>query len=213
MVERHWKWMRKVSLAVLLLVVLATFSARPAQADGMRFRLLFSYVSGLQDLADAYEEDIEIAEAGPFTEVDVDTFVWPVGISLFPYYQWDSGLFLGAGIGPFIFFFGEGFEDDYFHWQVPVSFNVGYVFGPDEPVSFYVRGGPSYHFADGDFYEGSNVGVTGAVGLEFFKSSHAAMGVEAAYDSAEVDIENLRTGEDDGIKVNEFSASLFVMFK
>jgi hypothetical protein len=208
MVERQCKWTGKMGIVVLMFVGLAAFSTRPAQADGMRFRLNFSYVSGLQDLADAYEEDIEAAE--PFTEVD--STVIPVGISLFPYYQWDSGLFLGAGIGPFIFLWAEG-DDDYTHWEIPVSFNVGYVFGPDNPVSFYVRGGPSYHFADGDFYDSSTVGVTGAIGLEFFKSSHAAMGLEASYDSAEVKIEKLATGRNEGIKTTEFSAGLFVMFK
>ena len=208
MVERRCPWMSKMGLAVLVLMVLAAFSASPALADGMRFRLHFSYVSGLQDLADAYEDAIEAVE--PFT--DVDSTVFPVGISLFPYYQWDSGLFLGAGIGPFIYLWAEGDDDDFTHWQIPVSFNVGYVFGEDGPVSFYIRGGPSYHFADGDFHEGSNLGVTGAIGLEFFKSSHAAMGLEASFDSAEVDIET-RPGHEEGVKATEFSAGLFVMFK
>jgi len=76
-----------------------------------------------------------------------------------------------------------------------------------------VRGGLSYHFAGGDYYDGSNLRFVGAVGLEFLDSSHFRMGLEAAYDSAEVDIDNLKTGGTEGIKAAEFSVGLFLLFK
>jgi hypothetical protein len=198
---------------LVVLVILAAFSIDSALADGFRFRLNLSYVNGVQDLVDQYEEDIEIAESDEFFDVDVDTWVWPVGVSLFPYYQWDSGLLFGAGIGPFMYIVGDGWADDYSHWQLPLSANIGYVFAPDDPVSFYVRGGPSYHVAGGDFYDGSNLGFVGAVGLEFLKKDNVAFGVEVAYDSAEVDIDDLRTGGTKGIKAAEFSVGLFIQLK
>lgn len=212
MVQRFGRWMSKPGLVFLMFVVLAALPANSAMA-GFRFRLAFTYVDGLQDLADAYENNIEIEESGAFTYVDVDTMVWPVGISLLPYYQWDNGMLLGVGVGPFIYGQFEGWDDDYTHWQVPVNLNIGYVVGPDNPVSFYVRGGPSYHFAGGDYYDGSSLGFVGAIGLELFDSSHFRMGLEAAYDTAEVDIDNLRTNGTDGIRVAEFSAGVFLLFK
>jgi len=168
----------------------------------------------MDDIADLYEDNIEVEEGRYFDYVDVDTFVWPIGISGSGYYQWDNGLTLGAGIGPFMYLIAEGWaDDDYIHWQVPVNATVGYVLGPDEPVSLYVRAGPSYHVADGDYYDGSNVGVFGAVGIEFLKRDNVAFGVEAAYDSAEVDFDDLKRGGTKGIKAAEFSLGVFIMFK
>jgi hypothetical protein len=188
--------------------------AGTARGGDLRFRLQLSYVSGMQDLADQYEDNIEIEEGEYFDYVDVDTFVWPVGISASGYYQWDNGLMLGGGLGPFMYLIAEGWaEDDYVHWQLPVNATVGYVLGPNEPVSFYVRAGPSYHIASGDYYDGSNVGVFGAAGVEFLKRDNLAFGVEAAYDSAEVDIDDLETGGTKGIKAAEFSVGVFILFK
>lgn len=203
MVQRFGRWMSMPGLVFLMFAVLAVLPANSAMAN-FRFRLAFTYVDGLSDLVDLYEDNLE-QEYG--VTVD-DASIWPVGISLFPYYQWDNGLMAGAGIGPFILIYGDAD-----HWQLPVSANIGYVVGPDNPVSFYVRGGLSYHFADGDYYDDSNLGFVGAVGLEFLESSHFRMGLEAAYDSAEVDIENWRTGGTEGIKAAEFSVGLFLLFK
>ena len=202
MAQRQCRWMSRAGFLLFTFVLLAGLCTSPAIA-GFRFRLAFTYVDGFQDLVDQYEDNLE-REFG--VNVD-DASIWPVGISLFPYYQWDNGIMAGAGIGPFIYIYGDAD-----HWQLPVSFNIGYVVGPDNPVSFYVRGGPSYHFADGDYHDGSNLGLVGAIGLEFLESSHFRMGVEAAYDSAEVDIDTWPSGTK-GIKAAEFSVGLFLLFK
>jgi len=168
----------------------------------------------MDDLADQYEDNIEVQESVFFDYVEVDTYVWPVGLSASGYYQWDNGLMLGAGAGPFMYLLAEGWvQDDYVHWQVPVNATIGYVLWPDEPISLYVRGGPSCHLADGDYCDGSNVGFLGAVGAEFLKRDNLSFGVEAAYDGAEVDGDDLRTGGTKGIKAAEFSVGLFVVFK
>jgi hypothetical protein len=205
----------KVSLMVGVAALLGVVPVQTADA-GMRFRANVSYVSGMQDLLDQYEDNIE-AEYG----LDFDSsFLWPVGISIFPYYQWDNGLMLGGTVGPFMYIYGEvsgygGFEDideTYTHWQIPLSATIGYVFNPEGAVSPYVRGGLSYHVAGGDFYEGSSIGPLGAVGVEFLKSDHFRIGIEAAYDGAEVDIEDYRTGHDKSIKAAEFSLGVFFQF-
>jgi hypothetical protein len=209
MIRRHGK-LGNFHWVFCVLVVLLLFPLSTASAGGFRFRLLLSYVDGVQDLADIYEDDIEAS----YSYVDVDTTVWPVGISLFPYYQWDNGLMLGAGIGPFIYLWADGWDKDYTHWQLPTSFNVGYAFGPDNPISFYVRGGPSYHFAGGDFYDSSELGFVGAIGCQLVKANHFAMGLEASYDSAEVNIDDLKRGSEKtrGIKTAEYSLGLFFQF-
>jgi len=222
MVRRSCGWAGKVGFVALMAILVLSLSS-PATA-GMRFRLGISYISGLDDLVDQYEDNIKVkVDEGlpPWVDMDLDldTTVIPVGLTLFPYYQWDFGLMVGPSIGPFMFMYAfysvepYGDEDTFYHWQLPVSANVGFVLGPDNPVSFYVRGGPSYHFGGGDFYEGSNLGVVGAIGLEIFNTRHFRLGLEAAYDSAEVDIEDSRTHRTEGIKAAEFSFSLFFLFK
>jgi hypothetical protein len=206
------------------LALLAVGPARSATAEeGFQVRWKISYVSGLNDLKDAYLTDIEMATGLPL-DLDSSDFIFPVGISLYPQYQWDNGLFFGGGIGPFIFglwdvqawYDWDYWDETYYHWEVPVSLHVGYMFFADGPVSAYVRAGPSYHIAGGDFYDGSNIGVTAAAGVEFLRTSHFAMGVEAAYDSAEVKI-----GDEDrpipipdvAIKTAEWSVGLCLVFK
>jgi len=75
----------------------------------MRFRLGISYVTGLNDLADLYEEGCEatVASKLPLASMDLDLDDdrhpgWP---TLFPYYQWDFGLLVGPSIGPFMFMY------------------------------------------------------------------------------------------------------------
>jgi len=182
---------------------------------GLRFRLALSYVNGVYDLVDQYEDNIEYEESDDWTETEVDSFVWPVGMSAGAYYQWENGLTVGAGIGPLMYIVAEGWGtvDDYYHWQIPLNATVGYVLGPNEPVSVYVRGGPSYHIAGGEYCDGSNIGLFGAVGIEFLKRKNVLLGVEAAYDTAEVDIDDLRKHDTKGIKAGEFSLGVFIVFK
>ena len=100
------------------------------------------------------------------------------------------------------------------HFQMPLSVTAGYTFMQNGPVSPYVRGGLSYHIASGDYVDGSNMGFIGGVGVEFLKnkSNTFALALEAVYDSAEVDIENVRTGKTEGIKAAEFVVSLLFRF-
>ncbi len=217
MMRRLDRGMTRVGLVCLVAGAIVVFTAGVAGA-GFRFRVHVNYVSGVQDLADAYEDSIE-AETGVSLD-EIDTLVIPVGIALAPYYQWDNGLMLGGEVGPFMFLYTDvqtfGFFEDvdetFTHWQLPVNVTIGYNFFPDGPVSPYIRVGPSYHFAGGDFYDGSSLGFIVAGGVELLKTDHFALGVEAAYDSAEVDIEK-PFGRTTSVKAAEFTAGVFFQFQ
>jgi hypothetical protein len=212
MIRRLDERMAVLGLLFLVVGAIVAFPAGAARADEFWWRLQVNYINGVQDLADQYAANIEAVEGGyGYDYVEVDTLVIPVGISLFPYYQWDFGLMLGAGVGPFMYLWAEGSET-YTHWQLPLSVSVGYVLFPKGPVSPYVRGGPSYHLAGGDFYDSSDIGFVAAVGVEFLKGDHFRFGVEAAYDSATVNIEQPEGGTK-GIKAAEFSAGAFIQFR
>jgi hypothetical protein len=208
MVKEHCVKMKKTGFLLCMLAVLTMFMTGSAMAGGMRWPIGISYVNGFEDLSDQYEDNLEAD--GYWVSNDVDP--WPVGISFQPYYQWDDGLRVGVGVGPIMMIMG-----DVDHFQLPFSVTAGYTFMPDGPVSPYVKVGPSYHFASGDDYEGSNLGFVAGVGIELLKnkSNTFALGLEATYDSAEVDIEDRTTGipgDEKGIKAAEFVVSLLIRF-
>lgn len=195
----------KFSACVLVVVSLATL----ANAGEMRYQMNLSYVHGLSDLGDLYEDNWEwerYYEGYHYASADI--FVWPVGLSFCPYYQWDSGLRVGAGIGPIVFMYG-----DVDHFELPLSARIGYDINPSSPVSFYVFAGPSYHIASGDYVDDSNLGAVVGGGIELIKRENITLGVEVAYDTAELDIDDYRRDRTKGIKTTEFSAGLFVLFK
>jgi hypothetical protein len=183
-------------------------------AGGMRWPVGISYIDGFKDIADLYEEndENELRMFGIWW-ADTDVDVWPVGISFHPYYLWDNGFRLGAGIGPAMFVYG-----DVYHFQLPININAGYTFMPDGPVSPYLFAGPSYHFANGDYVDGSDLGFVGGVGVELLKRKTFNLAVQITYDSAEVDIKELSaafpfTPDSEGIQGAEWLFSVLFVFK
>jgi len=224
MVGRQNQWTTRLGLLCLFMGVIVMLTTGVAGA-GLRFRVNVNYVSGMEDVFDQFKDNIRY-DVFYHTDVlldedELDSFAWPVGIALSPYYQWDNGLMLGGQVGPIIFLYGtaetiglfEDYDETYTYWQVPVNVTIGYNFFPNGPVSPYIRVGPSYHFAGGDFYDSSSLGFIVAGGAELLKSSHFALGVEAAYDSAEVDLDNVRTGGTRTIKAAEFTVGVFFQFQ
>jgi len=201
------KSMRGICLCLCVLVV-GCF-ANTLSAGEMRYQINLSYVDGLDDLGDLVEEnwEQEQLDAGA-SFADADVIVWPVGISFSPYYQWDSGLRVGAGIGPIVLIYG-----DVDHFELPVSARVGYALNPEGSVSPYVFAGPSYHIASGDYVDDSSIGVVVGGGVELIKSDSFVMGIEAAYDTAELDIDDVTRGRTQGMQTTEFSVGLFFLFK
>ncbi len=185
-------------LVVLAVLLLASGTARgdwTLAAGG-------TYLSGLTDLADTLEENLE--DRG----FEVDTLVIPIGASFQGYTEWGSGLGVGFSLGPVMAAFGD---IDFFN--VPVGVDARYSFSP-EGNRPYVRLGARYHAAGGDDIESGGVGPFAAFGYEFWKpGATTGWGLEFAYDGAETEVVSTRSanGTED-IKAAEFMLSVFVLF-
>jgi hypothetical protein len=147
-----------------------------AYAGDWRFEAGIAYVTGITDVADHYEENLERAGF----EVDVDVRV-PVGFGAKATYLWDSDVRADLGLGPMFFISG-----DVNHFELPVSATVGYSFMPGASISPYVRAGAVYHYVDGDQYSGTSPGLLAAIGVEFTRVT-----VEIATDRSEVEFDAL----------------------
>jgi len=196
-------------LCLCLCVLAVGCFTNTLSAGEMRYQINLSYVDGLDDLGDVLEDSWEqeqLDEGAWFADADIT--VVPIGISFSPYYQWDSGLRVGAGIGPIVLVWG-----DLDHFELPISARVGYTLNPEGSVSPYVFAGPSYHIASGDYVDGSDVGLVVGGGVELFKGDSFVMGIEATYDTAETDIEDWSRREIRGLRTTEFSVGMFFLFK
>jgi hypothetical protein len=162
-------------IATALLVGLAATSTAHAAGD-WRFEAGISYVSGISDVADHYEENLQ--RAGKDVEVDVRV---PVGLQAMATYLWQSDVRADIGLGPMFFISG-----DVKHFELPISATVGYSFMAGSSVVPYVRGGLVYHVVDGDQYSSTSPGLLAAVGVEF---THFAF--ELATDQSEVEFDSL----------------------
>ncbi len=161
-----------------------------------------TYLSGLTDLADTLEENLE--DRG----FEVDTLVIPIGASFQGYTEWDSGLGLGFSLGPAMAAFGD---IDFFN--IPVGVDARYSFSSDGNRP-YVRLGARYHAAGGDDIESGGVGPFAALGYEFWKpGATTGWALELAYDGAETEVISTRSvsGTED-IKAAEIMLSVFVLF-
>lgn len=161
--------MRLLAPALVLLTL-----AGPVQA--MEWRLGLSYVSGVDDVADLYEDNLRLAGR----DVDVD-LKFPLGVAASFVYDWTAQWRTDVGIGP-VFAIGG----DVKHIEVPLTATMGYNFSPYSRFSPYVRGGLAHHFASGDQYSSSSPGLLFAVGVDF---THFAL--ELATDRSEVEFDRL----------------------
>lgn len=165
---------RRIAL-VALLVVGAIGTANAEQA--WRFSVGLSYVSGIEDVADHYEENLRLA--GFDVDVDVD---FPVGFGLAATYLWKSDIRADITLGPMF-----NISGDVHHFELPIGATIGYTFLSGGNVSPYVRGGLVYHYVDGDQYSSTDPGLFAAVGVELF----AHFAVEVATDQSEVEFDAL----------------------
>jgi hypothetical protein len=191
-----------------------TFGMSTAHAEaGWRFGLGPSYVSGIGDVTDLYEYNMELE--GYYDEVDVDMLL-PVGIAFAADYHWSSGVRLDFGIGPFFLIAGDAD-----HFEMPISGTLGYSFLPNSSVSPYVRAGFVHHFVDGDYYASADPGLLAAAGIDFARSNTVKFTFEVAMDQSEVEFDTYRctssfsfSCRDTTIKLNTYDvlASLYVKF-
>lgn len=147
-----------------------------AQAGDWGFEVGVSYVTGIGDVADHYEENLE--RAGYDVEVDVRV---PIGLGAKARYSWNSDVRVDLGLGPMFFISG-----DVNHFELPVSTTLGYSFLAGTGFSPYVRAGLVYHYVDGDQYSGTSPGLLAAVGIELTHFSF-----ELATDRSEVEFDAL----------------------
>jgi hypothetical protein len=184
------------------IVILSSASLAQAEVD-WRFPVGLTYITGLNDIKDQYKDNIR-AEG---YEVD-ELFNWPVGITFNPYVEFDYGLCIGGGIGPFSVIMinkmysgtrdidssyktSDSSRRDYF--CIPVNLNVGYSFLPKASISPYIKAGIAYPVAWGDYIQGRSVGFLGAVGVEFMRKRMVGIGIEIAVDTSTVSVDDIPT--------------------
>ena len=157
---------RGLSFCIQLIVVIL-FAISPAMAADWRFPLGLTYPSGLEDVVDIYDDNLE-AEG-----YSVDWDRYPIGISFHPYVQFDSGFGIGGSVGPIMLILSD--EDaDFF--AVPVGLDARYTFIPGASISPYIRVGGRTHLASGDYVEGTTPGFFAAIGLEFLRNRRVSIG-------------------------------------
>jgi hypothetical protein len=162
--------MRVVAAAVLLF-------AFAGSAQAVEWRLGVSYASGVQDVADLYEDNLRLD--GREANVDLK---FPIGVAASYVYDWTTEWRTDIGVGP-IFAIGG----DVRHLEIPLSATIGYNFAPYSRYSPYVRGGVIHHFASGDQYDSSTPGLFLAAGVDF---THFTL--ELATDQSKVKFDRLR---------------------
>lgn len=104
---------------------------------------------------------------------------------------------------------------DYDFFNLPVNMNVRFTPIPKADVSPYIRGGVSYNLASGDFVEKSKAGLFGAFGIEFLRTKHVGFGLEASYDTSEIELRKYKTSTNysyENVKPLSFMVSFFMVF-
>lgn len=157
-------------------LILSLIAASSAQAENWRFGVGVSYVTGIQDVADHYEENLRLAGF----DADVDLRL-PVGFGAIATYLWKNDVRADMALGPMFSISG-----DVHHFELPISATVGYSFMSGSSMSPYVRAGLVYHYVDGDQYVGTDPGLMVAAGVDF---THFT--AELATDQSEVEFDAL----------------------
>ena len=185
--------------------VLFLYGPGLAAAGEWRFPVGLTYVSGVGDIVDQYEDNLQ-AE-GYETE---KTESVPVGLSFQPYYSFDSGLGIGVGFGPTMMIFGDV---DFFN--LPVNVCLRYTIAPKANTSAYLRAGASHNLASGDYVASSKVGFVGALGIEFLRHKRVGIGIEVGYDSSTIELDDLRafySNDTNTYTPTGFMVSVFAVF-
>ena len=197
--------MRKLFLSLTLIAFMILAGSFTAAAGEWRIPFGVAYVNGASEVFDQLEDNVRAEYSGVESTEGI-----PVGLTLQPYYEFDSGLGLGFGFGPFTYVFGDV---DYF--SVPVNVCLRYAFMPKSPVTPYIRAGVSMQLVNGDYVEDRNIGAIGALGLELMRDRGVSLGIEAGYDSSSIEFEDLTTADPNDtneIKPVGFMLSILAVF-
>ena len=162
-------------------VALLVFPVATAHADEWTVGPGIAYVSNINHVIDIYKANIKAQGK----TADVSKAI-PVGVSFDADRQWDTGLRIGIGIGPYFRLSG-----DVKHFELPISGTVGYLFLPREQASPYVKAGVVEHFVSGDYYESSTAGLLVAGGFDFARRSRVSATVQVSFDQSQIELDTL----------------------
>jgi hypothetical protein len=190
--------MKRFAAAVIVLSVFPTANAR---ADDWHGGPGIAYVSKIDDVLDIYKDNLK----NQGKSVDISKAL-PIGIGFDLYYQWDTGLRVGAGVGPYFRLSGDAK-----HFELPINGTVGYSFAQQSSVSPYVKAGVVHHFASGDFYESSDPGVLAAGGLDFVRHGSLRYTIELSVDESKIELDRI-PGTTEKLHSYETVVSVYVKF-
>lgn len=191
-----------MKLSGIIFVTWALLLAGSVHAGEWDFGVGVSYVSGISDVADLYEENLE-AE----TSSEVDVIDIPIGAGFIARYQADSGLLFHVGIGPAFIIAGDAD-----HTEIPISATIGYSFIRDGDTSPYIRIGVVDHSVSGDYVESSDSGTLAAIGVEFGRKQGLNWGIELSADDSTVEFEDLNRSGNTEIETYDQQLTLFFLF-
>jgi hypothetical protein len=166
--------MKTSAAAAMLFLVFPAAAARAEWHAGPGVAI----VRNINDVLDVYEESLRAQQ----DTVDVTKRI-PIGIAFDVHNQYDTGLRVGFGLGPYFRLTGDAS-----HFELPLNGTVGYTFAPENNTSPYVKGGLVYHFASGDFHSKSELGPLAGVGLELGRSSDLNFTIELSIDRSKVEL-------------------------
>jgi hypothetical protein len=196
--------MKRILLSgVVLAVLLLGFES--AAAGQWRFPVGLTYISGVGDIVDQYEDNLQ---AEGYSTDSVEGI--PVGISLQPYYEYDSGLGIGFGFGPLMLIIG-----DVDFLNVPVNVCLRYALMSKSSTSVFFRAGMATNLVSGDYVEDSQIGLLGAVGVEFMRNRAVSVGIEIGFNSSTIELEDHTASNPNDTKEFEptgFTASVYAVF-
>jgi outer membrane protein W len=197
MTKRLW---RMLLSACMILAI-----SCPAAAGQWRIPLGVAYVSGATEVFDQLEDNVR----AEYSDVESAEGL-PVGLTVQPYYEFDSGLGIGFGFGPFTYVFGDV---DYF--SVPANVCLRFAFVPKASVTPYIRAGVSTQLVNGDYVEDHNIGAIGALGVEFMRDRGVSLAIEVGYDNSSIEFKDLTTADPDDTEEIEpvgFMLSIMAVF-
>ncbi len=188
---------------VALVLVFGMAGEDSARAGQFHFQAGLSYVQGAYEVRDRLDDNFNLS----------DQFVWPVGLTLSPFYELDCGFAIGLSIGPAsVIAIEESDENDY-SFILPVGADVRYTFFRHHQIAPYLRAGVRYPIVGGDYLDSGEVGAFGAVGVEFWRQKKVQMVLEAGYDSSSVKVERGPLGGDRRATYAGFMAGVGVKFR
>jgi len=197
---------RKISILVVA-GILVCLSGGAVHAGSFRFPVGLAYVSGFNDIKNRYEDNFK-AEGYVITKSSEGI---PIGLMFQPYFQFDSGFGIGAGLGPVMAIMG-----DHTFFDLPIAVDARYFFLPDANISPYIRGGVKKHIASGDYVNSSSIGVFGGLGVELFRKKRVGLGIEALYDISSIEFEKKTSfgggSSKEDIEPSSFLVSLSAIF-